>query len=210
MLRLRSFLHILLIACWITAVAVASAALLRYAGAAGTSGPVPLSWPSASALPPPQRQPVVVQFLHPHCPCSRASVGNLARIGARLGPRARIEVLLVAPPGVEESWVAGALYDVVRSDPGMRVHIDRDGREARLFGAMTSGQSYLFDARGRCLFAGGITPLRGHEGGNPGMDAVISQVLLGTSEVATWAVTGCPLFDRPDGAVAPASERNDE
>lgn len=134
-------------------------------------------------------------FLHPHCPCSRASVANLARIAARLANRVRITVALVAPPGVNESWVQGSLHDAVQQVPAVTIRIDGNGREARLFGALTSGQTYLYTGSGDCTFAGGITPLRGHEGDNPGIDAILALILTGSSEISTWPVTGCPLFD---------------
>ena len=45
---------------------------------------------------------------------------------------------------------------------------DDDGAEARRFGAETSGQTLLYDARGALAFSGGITGARGHAGDNAG------------------------------------------
>lgn len=190
-----SFLTFLLIAGWIIAIGISGTALLRFAGTAGATGTAATQWPVTSGLPQPRELPALVMFLHPHCPCSRASVANLARLAARLANRVRITVVLVAPPGVNESWVHGSLHDAVQEVPTVTIRIDRNGREARLFGALTSGQTYLYTGGGDCAFAGGITPLRGHEGDNPGIDAILSLALTGSSDTSTWPVTGCPLFD---------------
>lgn len=197
-----SFLTLLLIAGWIAAIGISGTALLRFTGTAGASGVVATRWPVGSSLPQPRQQPSLVMFLHPHCPCSRASVANLARMAARLANRVRISVVLVAPPGVNESWVLGALHDAVQEVPTVTTHIDRDGREARLFGALTSGQTYLYTSGGDCVFTGGITPLRGHEGDNPGIDSILSLALTGSSELSTWPVTGCPLFDAAEAGTS--------
>jgi hypothetical protein len=87
--------------------------------------------------------------------------------------------------------------------------MDTDGREARRFGAATSGQAYLYDQSGCCLFAGGITPLRGHEGDNPGMSAILSWILEARAESTTWPVTGCPLFDSDVGSASGRPTEND-
>ena len=50
--------------------------------------------------------------------------------------------------------------------PGVTVHVDHDGGEARRFGAETSGFVVLYDAHGELLFAGGITTGRGQAGDN--------------------------------------------
>ncbi len=71
------------------------------------------------------------------------------------------------------------------------------GQEAKLFGAKTSGDVLLFGANGKLIFAGGITASRGHEGDNPGADAMLKA--LGESrrnKVTTTTATpvfGCSL-----------------
>jgi hypothetical protein len=71
------------------------------------------------------------------------------------------------------------------------------GQEAKLFGAKTSGDVLLFGANGKLIFAGGITASRGHEGDNPGADAMLKA--LGESrrnKVSTTTATpvfGCSL-----------------
>jgi hypothetical protein len=72
---------------------------------------------------------------------------------------------------------------------------DHDGVEARRFGAATSGQVILYDARGTLLFSGGITPARGHSGDSTGRDAILALLIDGSSEASETPVFGCSLFD---------------
>ena len=41
--------------------------------------------------------------------------------------------------------------------PGVTTIVDRDGTQASLFGAETSGQVVLYDSHGELKFRGGIT-----------------------------------------------------
>jgi hypothetical protein len=140
-------------------------------------------------------------IVHPHCPCSRASVGELARIMAVCQGWAAARVLFVKPAGFEPDWVRTDLWDSAAAIPGVEVVRDDDGRMARGFGAKTSGDTLLFDAKGELLFHGGITEARGHWGDSSGQAAIIA--LVGaqkspaderTASVDTL-VFGCPLFD---------------
>jgi hypothetical protein len=79
------------------------------------------------------------------------------------------------------------------------VTVQRDdaGREARLFGAETSGDTRLYSATGELMFHGGITIARGHSGDNPGRDA-LEALLFGKPAGATKTrVFGCSLFECP-------------
>ena len=72
--------------------------------------------------------------------------------------------------------------------------MDGDGREARLFQAVTSGQTILYDSHGRLLFSGGITASRGHSGDNAGRSAIVSLVNAEVPDRTETLVFGCPLF----------------
>jgi hypothetical protein len=45
--------------------------------------------------------------------------------------------------------------------PAQRARADAEGVEMHRFGALTSGQTLVYDAAGRLLFSGGITASRG-------------------------------------------------
>ena len=97
---------------------------------------------------------------------------------------------------------AGRCLQPQRGEPGkdiceLRHLLVLEGREAARFGAATSGQTFLYDARGGLLFSGGITGARAHAGDNAGRSAVVT-LLNGTGGPAAprTSVFGCPLFDR--------------
>ncbi|HEX2121342.1 MAG TPA: RedB protein, partial [Thermoanaerobaculia bacterium] len=73
-----------------------------------------------------------------------------------------------------------------------RVLIDENGREAKLFGGFTSGQTFLYDRRGRLRFAGGITSLRGHAGINRGRVDIID-IVSARGGSGVHPVFGCAI-----------------
>ena len=62
-----------LAAAWLGAVGTGLWAMFEYETTPGTAAASPVHWPAGSALPVDRDLPTVVIFLHPHCPCSRAS-----------------------------------------------------------------------------------------------------------------------------------------
>jgi len=180
---------------WFAAIGLGGDLLMRYAGQAGVAAcPLP-DWPSQSAIPAPSDQPVLVMFLHPHCPCSRASVSNLARMAVFLNGRMHMHVYFVLAANQEEAWAQTDTWSSANRIPGVEIRTDPGGLEARRFGARTSGQTFVHDARGRLVFFGGITGARGHEGDNDGEKAIRSFLITGNAPIGDWPVFGCPLLD---------------
>jgi hypothetical protein len=133
--------------------------------------------------------------MHPHCPCSRASIGELALLMAHCQGRVDAQVLFLQPAEMSSDWVLTDLWREAARIPGVTVSRDEAGREARLFGAETSGDTALYDGQGRLMFHGGITIARGHSGDNPGRDA-LEALLLGTpTQQTNTPVFGCSLFE---------------
>src|SRR5206468_5995539 len=94
-----------------------------------------------------------------------------------------------------EEWAKTDLFDAAAAMPGVEVHIDDGGKEARRFGSATSGMALLYDASGRLVFNGGITSARGHAGDNAGSAAIIA-ALQGDAAVRNQAmVFGCQLSE---------------
>lgn len=192
-----------LIACgviWIGAVILGAAVLLRYEHAAGSSGVHPTRWPATTAIERAPDVPTLVMFAHPRCPCTRAGIGELAIIMTRCQGKLRASVLFAKPAGFPEGWERTDTWESAAAIPGVRVSVDPDGREARRFGAETSGQVFLYAADGELRFAGGITAARGHAGDNAGRDSVVGLLTGGAARPAT-SVFGCPLLaaDECDG-----------
>jgi len=155
----------------------------------------PADWPADSRIARAPDRPTLVMLVHPHCPCSRASLAELDRIMTRVSGRLSAHVLFVLPSGVSEGWERGASWDSIARVPGVLVHVDDGGREAARFGAFTSGQTVLYDAHGQLRFSGGITPARGHEGDSAGADAVVAVVQGAAPAAPRTPVFGCSLVE---------------
>lgn len=138
----------------------------------------------------------LIMLAHPHCPCTRASIGELALLMAHAQGRVNAYVLFLKPQGFTDDWEKSDLWRSAAEIPGVSVLKDEGGVEAARFHAATSGQTVLYDATGRLLFSGGITGGRGHSGDNAGRSAITALLNEGEAEQAETAVYGCPLFNR--------------
>ena len=179
---------------WIAAVAFGLGVLFQYENTPGRVGAVSPEWPETQIERATDR-PTLVMLAHPHCPCTAASVGELAQIMARLQGRVAAYVLFVKPKGAGRDWEDTNLRRDAEAIPGVKVVLDPDGVEARRFGAETSGHTLLFGTDGRLLFSGGITASRGHAGDNTGEGAIIALLNHQTPARAQTLVFGCALAD---------------
>jgi hypothetical protein len=178
---------------WVLVVMAGLGAIHAYESTPGPAGVLQLRWPQGSrACPDPGRANLVL-LAHPRCPCTRASLDELARIVARCGDSAAVHILFFQPGGAPGRWGATDLRRRAAAIPGARVLDDPDGHEAARFGAATSGHVLLYDRDGRLLFAGGITAARGQAGANPGSEAVIALLSGASADRGDAPVFGCPL-----------------
>jgi hypothetical protein len=159
----------------------------------GACRPTPVAWPDDSALTRDQTRPMLLLFLHPFCPCSRATLTELERILARNPDRTRTEIVFVRPKGAPQGWESSPLQQRAEAIPGVVVTLDRDGREAARFGAETSGHACLYTADGRLAFSGGLTAARGHEGESIGRESIEALIRGQTVATSRADVFGCPL-----------------
>lgn len=114
---------------------------------------------------------------------------------AKIEGKAHVYAVFVQPKGWDEREVKDQpLWRHASSVPGVETILDPEGREAKLFGALTSGHMIGFDDRGRLEFSGGITIGRGHMGDNPGLLAVTQFVITGHAPLQQTKVFGCSLF----------------
>ena len=180
---------------WLGIVGAGMFLMLTYANSPGPAGSPPGTWPETSQVPHDPKLPTLLMFLHPHCPCSRASVGELALLMAHCQGRVAVHLLFLQPTELDSNWVLTDTWTDAGQIPGVTVHRDHAGREARLFGAETSGETALYDTKGLLMFHGGITISRGHSGDNPGRDT-LQALLLGTpAQLANTPIFGCSLFE---------------
>lgn len=162
----------LLCAAWVAALAIGGTAAWRYMTTAGETHDTPLAWPSDTEVPRRIGEATVIMFVSPDCPCSRASLRELASLGGHP---------IVVATGTVPSDASPAF-----------AWLPDDGAEAKRFGAATSGYVVAYDASGKLQFSGGITPARGHEGPNIGRDQ-LAAVIAGKPLGDTHAVFGCAL-----------------
>ena len=195
--------RIVLVALWLAAVGTGFAMFLNYQNTGGQSGATPSQWPAGTRLTPSATGDTLVMFAHPQCPCTRASIAELNRLLARISDHATAQVWFYQPAKLSPNWSKTGSWHSAAAIPGVTVHEDIDGAQARLFGAETSGTVLLYDSGGNLLFKGGITGARGHAGDNPGESAVAAFCLGQPATTNQTPVFGCSLLgecEAPDTA----------
>lgn len=184
---------------WAGGAVFAAHALFKYETQPGDVGHVSSAWPSDSTIQPAPDRPTLVMLAHPQCPCTRASIEELAQIMARVQGKVRAYVLFYAPKGSSTDWENTGTRRSAARIPGVTVLSDVDGIEGERFGAETSGHTFLFDQGGRLLFNGGITASRGHSGDNAGESAIASLINNHASLQTHTFVFGCSFKNQPQG-----------
>lgn len=185
-----------------TALAFGARVLLKYEITPGEVGPVSSNWPTTSIIPRQPDKPTLLMFAHPHCPCTRASIGELAQIMAHAIGKVNAYVFFVKPPGAGPDWDDTDLRASAVEIPGVTVLTDENGSEAARFGAQTSGHTVVFESNGTLIFSGGITASRGHAGSNAGESSVLAALRQQPLAISRTPVFGCSLTKRasmPDG-----------
>lgn len=144
------------------------------------------------------REPAVLFFAHPLCPCTKSSFSELKDVLAR-HPAAKAGVVFTVPQPADSRWLDAALVRQTSAHPRMEAIIDRGGFIAKAYGAKVSGTAMIFDADGKLLYHGGLTSSRSHEGGGPG-EADLDEALSGSlhGKLAEHSVFGCRLI-LPEG-----------
>lgn len=180
---------------WLGAAAIGLWVLWRYDNTPGAAAHAPTAWPAQTPLTRATDRPTLVMLAHPHCTCTRASMGELAEAIARANTPPKTYVLFMAPSTFANGWETTDLWRTAASLPGVTVVRDDDGRAAKKFGAETSGQTLLYDERGQLIFSGGITGARAHAGDNLGRQSLVALLNRQPAARAGTSVFGCPLFN---------------
>lgn len=206
----NGWLPITMAATWLLLVAFGLCILMMYANRPGQSGRLAVSWPTAIESRHSTSKSTLLVFAHPRCPCTHATIDELAWVMTRCADQVECQVLFVHPKGKSLEWVQDDLWRKASSISGVNVCTDGDGQLAKVFGAQTSGHVMMYDTSGRLRFEGGITPSRGHRGSNVGRQQLVNLTNEGQRLTATtvWVessqksrvsidstcVFGCPLF----------------
>lgn len=189
----KIILTVLLGLAWAGTAVFGGHALLKYENSPGKVGQVTSAWPADSQVQLATDRPTLVMAAHPQCPCTRASVAELAQLMAHVQGKVQAYVLFYSPRDSGADWQNTDLRRTAAQIPGVTVLSDVDGAEAQRLGAETSGHTFLFDPSGRLLFNGGITASRGHSGDNAGESAIVSLIDNRTSARTKTFVFGCSL-----------------
>jgi hypothetical protein len=193
-LHLRTIFLYVIALLWLGSAVTGLWVLAAYENKPGVSAVAPQRWPVQTRLALATDRPTLVVLAHPQCPCTRASLAELAEILARSNNRPKTYVLFLRPVGFAAGWEKTDLWESAAKLPGVTLVRDDEGREARRFGAETSGQTMLYNTSGALVFSGGITGSRGHIGDNAGQAALIDLLGRGQADRSGTSVFGCPLF----------------
>jgi len=177
---------------WLGGVGLASRAVMDDERRAGPETVATGQWPAASGLR--LDGPTLVMVAHPKCPCTAASLDQLADVASRVPFRGYL--LFVRPDDLPTSWAHNSLWSRSSEIPGLTPIDDPGGRLADLFGGATSGQVFLYDRQGALRFSGGITPGRGVSGDSAGRDSLLAWLRNGAAQFARTPVYGCPVASR--------------
>lgn len=199
----KKLLFIMVAVLWLSLISCGLWVTWSYQNTPGERANAPGKWPLTSV----QRKrglPTLVLAIHPHCPCSRATIGELALLMTHVQGLVNANVLFVKPHEFSDDWEKTDLWKSAASIPGVRVITDEGGVEAASFGSRTSGQALLYDTNGQLIFNGGITSSRGHSGENEGRSALVSLLTTDMPSTSETPVFGCPLFN--SGSEEPTEE----
>jgi len=137
--------------------------------------------------------PTLFVFLHPECPCSAATVEELARISEQCRGELKILGIFSDYSTLPHPSSQSKMWNKVESILGARSLLDADAHLRRSFHAATSGECFLLAPDAHVLYHGGITSSRGHSGPSSGGDAIISYFNGDTMGMVTAPVFGCTL-----------------
>jgi len=165
--------------------------LMAFDSTPGAPASAPVRWPKQTSFTRVAGRKQLLMFVHPECTCSIASLEQLRNLQKMTAERLDMRVVLWGRPATNSSgrnWRqeigSAALFE------------DRDGSEARLFGAKTSGQTLIYDEVGNLIYSGGVTVFRGEGGGEPILRRIM-QTLNNADRRPSFRmpVFGCPITD---------------
>src|SRR5947207_2009112 len=111
--------RIMLSLLWLLAASAGAWGLLKYENTPGTADETPSQWPSESRVARQPDRPTLLMFMHPRCPCSRASLEELNRLLTHCEGTVATHVLFVQPRGAPEDWTETTLHKSAETIPGV-------------------------------------------------------------------------------------------
>jgi hypothetical protein len=183
---------------WGVVLAVGLALQASYDARPGDEISAARHWPAASQLSRSANHPTLLIFVHPHCPCTSATLAELRQFLDTSRASADITIVLPQPQQASADFCDEPRARLEAAWPEAQVVVDRRGIETHLFQTTTSGHLLVYDPEGHLRFSGGITIARGHRGDNPGLKSLAAALVScqeQTPTIATFPVFGCALLD---------------
>lgn len=178
---------------WFLLIAVGYLHFSVYEGRPSLRAEHPQTFPEHSALKASRTEDTLLMFIHPKCPCTSASLNELAVLSSRCNGKLNAIAVFVKPEGAPDGWEHTDYWTRAQRIPGVRVFLDECSNEAKTFGALTSGETFLYNRDGKLVFSGGITGGRGHEGDNQGLDSVTGIISKTDMRCTNTNTYGCAL-----------------
>ncbi len=153
------------------------------------------TFPVNSLLALDSHRPTLMLFVHPQCPCTKATFDELDELRLQTNDRLAVTIVFTIPANVPTGWEKGELLTMAEKMQGIHVVLDPGGSLAGEFHVLGSGHVLVYSSAGRLLFSGGITPSRGHEGDSAGRSAIV-QLTKGPAppKAIREPVFGCTLL----------------
>lgn len=191
--RLTAVAAVVAVVLWSAAVIAGIQRIWSYESTPGEQSSVPATWPGSSLVSVDRERATVTMFVHPLCSCTRASLIELREALDTMDRSPAVWIVLMSPQGIVKDWNEHTAA-IAQRVPEATIVTDKEGKEANMFGASTSGHVVLYGRDGRLMFSGGITAGRGHVGVNQGRRDVIAAV-RGGDRGHEHPIFGCGLHD---------------
>jgi hypothetical protein len=198
-MRSRTFVALLL-TLWAVGIGVGANILWRHETTAGAPSRAPSDWPPGSKIPRAAGKTTVILFGHPACPCTMASLEELARVLTSLPNDAEAFLVIEYPKEEASQFDHSPIEARAKEITKLTIIKDVGGSEVKRFGIQTSGETVVYSPSGTRVFSGGITPGRAHQGENAGSSAVIALLHHQPAQTSTTPVYGCALFTSDEAA----------
>lgn len=181
---------------WIALIVGGFYFLHSYNARPGEAATAPAVWPQNEVIARAEGEQTLLIFLHPMCPCSRATIAELEDILAAHGKNMHPIFVMMTSDKEDKEWRHSSLTRSAEAIPGGSVIQSKSEYLEKLFSVYTSGQILLYDAAGKLVFSGGITTSRGEQGENPGSVQLVKILShLPAQSFVQSPVYGCPLSE---------------
>ena len=188
-------INFILISVWLIAISTGLYFLYQYQNKNGELGTSSSHWIESSNIHFEENKNNVLMFLHPYCPCSRASLNELAKILSHKIKPSTVKIILAKPESKDSNWVYESPLYKITKELNFQSLIDKNSHESKLFEAKTSGLVLIFNKDKKLMFRGGITDSRGHEGDNKGAQKALTILQsISSQSLEEFFVFGCEIY----------------